>query len=176
MTLVIRNAILADAQSIADIYAFHVLKGTASFDTVPRTLAQTQERISMIAGRRWPFLVAEKSGRVVGYAYATQFRDREAYAYSCENSIYVATEQRGTGVGSALLKELVIQAERCGFRQMIAVVGGGEPGSIAVHARAGFDHAGRMKSVGRKMGKWLDTVYMQRSLGTGDMTAPGRDP
>ncbi|MBL8791386.1 MAG: N-acetyltransferase [Rhizobiales bacterium] len=172
--LTIRNAQAEDVAAITSIYADHVLHGTASFDTVPRSHAATLDRLNECVGRHWPFLVAEKGGSVVGYAYVTQFRDRPAYANSCENSIYVASSRRGEGVGTALLTELVKEAEARGFRQIIAVIGGGEPASIAVHEKAGFEHAGRMKSVGWKFGRWLDTVYMQRSLGAGDSKPPER--
>ena len=176
MELVLRTAQLKDAEAIQKIYAHHVLNGTASFDTVPRSLTETREKISSVGAQGWPFIVAESSGIVVGYAYATQFRERAAYASTCENSIYVLADQRGNGIGAALLKELVQQATACGFRQMIAVIGGGEPASIAVHQKLGFTHAGLMKSVGRKKGKWLDTVYMQLPLGEGDTSAPNREP
>ncbi len=172
MVVRIRKAVHEDAPAIQEIYAYHVLNGTASFDTVPRTLIETQERIAAINSRDWPFLVAEESGQIQGYAYVTQFRDRSAYASTCENSIYVRYDKRGLGIGKTLLAELVRQSEGFGFRQMIAVIGGGEPASIAVHVKLGFTHAGRMKSVGRKKGKWLDTVYMQMALGDGDSTAP----
>ena len=176
MGIVIRPARETDAQAIADIYATHVLTGTASFDTVPRTVAETAERIAAITARGWPFLVADKAGEVLGYCYLTQFRDRPAYASACENSIYVHADKRGNGIGGLLLAALLSAAERGGFRQMIAVIGGGEPSSIALHARHGFVHAGRMTSVGRKFGKWLDTVYMQIALGAGDQTPPAVEP
>ena len=176
MELLFRSAHLNDAEAIEKIYAHHVLNGTASFDTVPRTWAETREKISSVSAKGWPFIVAESSGTVVGYAYVTQFRERAAYASTCENSIYVLADQRGSGIGAALLKELVQQATACGFRQMIAVIGGGEPASIAVHEKLGFTHAGLMKSVGRKKGKWLNTVYMQLPLGDGDGSAPDREP
>jgi len=176
MELVLRAAQLKDAEAIQNIYAHHVLNGTASFDTVPRSLAETRQKISSVSARGWPFLVAENSGTVMGYAYATQFRERAAYASTCENSIYVLADQRGNGIGAALLKELVQHATACGFRQMIAVIGGSEPASIAVHEKLGFKLAGRMKSVGRKKGIWLDTVYMQLPLGEGDASAPNREP
>lgn len=121
----------------------------------------------------WPFLVAEIGDEVVGYAYATQFRDRPAYASTCENSIYISPGLVGQGVGKLLLNALIAEATEAGFRQMIAVIGGAEPASVALHARAGFTEAGRMRSVGRKFGRWLDTLYMQRSLGAGDSEAPG---
>ena len=160
----IRPANVEDAQAIAAIYAHHVLYGTASFDTEPRTEQETAERIADISSRGWPFIVAEVEGEVLGYAYATQFRDRPAYAATCENSIYIRADCVGRGIGSVLLAQLVVLAKAAGFRQMIAVVGGGEPPSIALHARQGFVHAGRMKAVGHKFGRWLDTVYMQRDL------------
>lgn len=176
MAIVIRKALQKDAPTIQEIYAHHVLNGTASFDTVPRTLAEIEERIVSISSRGWPFLVAEEAGDVHGYAYVTQFRDRAAYASTCENSIYIRFDKRGFGIGKILLAELVKQSNTFGFRQMIAVIGGGEPASIAVHTSLGFAHAGRMKSVGRKKGKWLDTVYMQLPLGDGDSSAPEIEP
>ena len=176
MAFRVRSARIEDAEAITNIYAFHVLNGTASFDTVPRTLDETKERIAAISAKGWPFLVAEMHGAVVGYAYATQFRDRAAYASTCENSIYVSAEQRGAGVGTGLLKALIAQSEEFGFRQMIAVIGGAEPASIAVHEKLGFAHAGRMKSVGRKKGNWLDTVYMQLPLGENDSVPPEDEP
>lgn len=168
----IRPATEADAAPIAAIYAHHVAHGTASFDTAAPGVDETRAKIARILGAGWPFLVAEAADAVVGYAYATQFRDRQAYRNTCENSIYVHPDHVGRGVGSALLRELVAAAEAFGFRQMIAVIGGGEPASVALHARAGFVEAGRMRSVGRKFERWLDTVYMQRALGPGDTTAP----
>ena len=172
----IRPAAAADAPAIAAIYAHHVAHGTASFDTVPRSEADTAARIAECQGRNWPFLVAERDGAVVGYAYATQFRDRPAYASACEDSIYVAASHVGQGVGRALLAALIESAERAGFRQMIAVIGGAEPASAALHAGAGFVEAGRMRSVGRKFGRWLDTLYMQRAIGAGGGTPPEVEP
>ena len=176
MDILVRGAVPEDAAAIQSIYTHHVLNGTASFDMVPRSLTETQQRIVIITSQGWPFLVAEVSSEVVGYAYVTQFRDRAAYASTCENSIYVSAEKKGLGIGKVLLAELVKQSEDFGFRQMIAVIGGGEPASIAVHSRLGFIHAGRMASVGRKKGKWLDTVYMQLPLGMGDTMAPEVEP
>jgi phosphinothricin acetyltransferase len=153
-----------DAASIAAIYAHHVLHGTATFDTEPPEVAAWSEKIASIAARGWPFLVAEQDGVVAGYAYATQFRDRPAYAETCENSIYLAPDHLGRGIGSRLLPALVAAAHQAGFRQMIAVIGGSEPASVALHAKFGFVHAGRMIGVGRKFGRILDTIYMQRAL------------
>lgn len=159
-----RPARTGDAEAIQAIYAHHVAYGTATFDTEAPDVAFWKSRIETIMQRGWPFLVAERDGTVVGYAFATQFRDRAAYARTCENSIYVADAARGQGIGSRLLAELVQAARICGFEQMIAVIGGGEPGSVALHAKLEFVHAGRMKNVGFKFGRRLDTVYMQREL------------
>lgn len=161
----IRPVTSAHADAIAAIYAHHVLHGTATFDTDPPSVADWQAKIGAITGRGWPFLVAMLDEQIVaGYAYATQFRDRAAYAHSCENSIYVDPALVGRGIGTALLERLATAAARAGFREMIAVIGGGEPASVALHARCGFRHAGRMEGVGFKFGRWLDTVYMQRGL------------
>jgi L-amino acid N-acyltransferase YncA len=175
-SVVLRRAEPADARAITEIYAHYVLNGTASFDTVPRSEAETLERIEICTKKGWPLLVADQAGQVVGYAYAMQFRDRPAYAYSCENSIYVAAGRRGQGIGRLLLDKLVEEATAFGFRQMVAVAGGGEPASVGLHLKCGFVETGRMRAVGRKFGKWLDTVYLQKALGSGDSLAPPQEP
>lgn len=160
----IRAATPADAAAIAAIYAHHVLHGTASFDTEPPSVEFWRDKLGDIVGKGWPFLIAERDGQVAGYAYATQFRDRPAYAGTCENSIYVAPDRIGQGIGTALIAALIDAARAYGFEQMIAVIGGAEPASVALHARAGFVEAGRMRRVGRKFDRVLDTLYMQRDL------------
>jgi L-amino acid N-acyltransferase YncA len=172
----VRSARAADAETIARIYAHHVQHGTASFDAIARTSLQTEEKIGDILTKGWPFIVAERAETIIGYAYVTAFRDRPAYSFSCENSIYVDPAFVGQGVGVHLMRALMEQASNCGFRQMIAVIGGGEPASVALHSKMGFTHAGRMRNVGRKFGRWLDTVYMQAELGEGDRSAPAREP
>lgn len=164
--IAIRAATPSDADGIAAIYAHHVLNGTASFDMEPPPVHYWVEKIGAIVSRGWPFLVAEWRGRILAYAYASQFRDRPAYARTCEDSIYVTADATGQGIGKALLSALIEAAETYGFEQMIAVIGGAEPASVALHARCGFIEAGRMRGVGRKFGQTLDTLYMQRALGT----------
>lgn len=164
----VRAASIADAEAIAAIYAHHVLKGTASFDDEPPTTGFWREKIAAIKEKDWPFLVATVNGQVVGYAYATQFRDRAAYAFTCEDSIYVHPEHLGKGIGGRLLSALISAARAAGFQQMIAVIGGAEPASVALHRACSFVEAGRMKSVGFKFGRWLDSLYMQRSLAVND--------
>ncbi|TCM20356.1 phosphinothricin acetyltransferase [Novosphingobium sp. PhB165] len=172
MTLSVRSATIDDGRAIADVYAYHVLHGTATYEVVPPTEAETLDKIRMVTGRNWPFLVACDGPDLVGYAYATQFRDRPAYAYACENSIYVAHDRRGGGIGKLLLKALLEAAEAYGFRQMVAVIGGAEPMSVALHDTCGFEQVGRLTGMGWKAGRWLDTVYMQIALGGGTATAP----
>ena len=174
--LMLRTARGTDAEAIARIYAHHVQYGTASFDVIARTPFQTEEKIRDILSKGWPFIVAERGETILGYAYVTGFRDRPAYGYTCEDSIYVDPAFVGQGVGAQLMRALIEQARDCGFRQMIAVIGGGEPASVALHSKMGFTHAGRMRNVGRKFGRWLDTVYMQAELGDGDRSAPAREP
>jgi phosphinothricin acetyltransferase len=168
----IRDVTEQDAEAIAAIYAHHVLHGTASYDTRPPSVDETLAKIRLIARAGWPFLVSEETGQVVGYAYATQFRDRAAYAWTCENSIYVHPGSQGRGLGKALLRELCRSAEEFGFRQMVAVIGGAEPASIALHAACGFQEAGRLRAAGWKHGRWLDNVYMQLALGKGSSEPP----
>jgi phosphinothricin acetyltransferase len=160
----IRSASVADADAIAAIYAHHVLHGTASFDIEPPSAEFWRDKIGAILARGWPFLIAEHDGSVAGYAYASQFRDRPAYAATCEDSIYIAPDQVGRGIGTALLAALIEAAAASGFKQMIAVIDGAEPASVALHSKAGFTEAGRMRDVGRKFDRTLDSLYMQRSL------------
>lgn len=160
----IREAADSDAEAIAAIYGYHVLHGTASYDLDPPSVEFHRDKIRRIANDRWPFLVAELEGRVVGYAYVTQFRDRAAYRFTAEDSIYVHPEWTGRGVGKALLAALLDRSAACGFKTVVAVIGGAEPASIAVHAALGFREAGRLERVGWKKERWLDSVYMQRDL------------
>ncbi|PKB19158.1 phosphinothricin acetyltransferase [Novosphingobium kunmingense] len=166
-----------DVPEMAAIYGHHVLHGTASYETVPPTTAEMAARLASARRAGWPWLVArDGEGALVGYAYVNQFRDRAAYRYACENSIYIRHDRRGEGIGTALLRALMDAATAFGFRQMFAVIGGAEPGSVALHAACGFVHAGRMHAIGRKHGRWLDTVYMQAGLGEGSSTAPPQEP
>lgn len=130
-----------------------------------------------VIGAGWPWLVAEATDQtLLGYAYATQFRDRAAYRFVCEDSIYIRDDARGQGVGKGLLAALIDCCTAQGFRQMIAVIGGAEPASQALHASLGFALAGRLSGIGRKHGRWLDTLYMQRPLGAGSDQPPGFEP
>lgn len=168
---------MADAPAIAAIYAHHVIHGTASFELEPPSEAEMAARIGKVLDGGAPWLVAlDDDDCMIGYAYASQFRDRPAYRFACENSVYIRHDRRGEGIGRALLALLIVEAERAGFRQMIGVIAGAQPASVRLHAACGFAEAGRMHSVGRKHGQWLDTYYMQRELGQGDSTPPEIEP
>jgi phosphinothricin acetyltransferase len=160
----IRDATEADAPAVWAIYAHHVLNGTASYDIDPPAVDYIREKIRWILSEGWPFIIAEAEGGIAGYAYVTQFRDRAAYRFTAEDSIYVHPEMTGRGVGKTLLKALIERSGAHGFRTIIAVIGGAEPASIAVHSALGFREAGRLKAVGFKKERWLDSVYMQLDL------------
>lgn len=162
--LEIRAAHPSDASAIQAIYAHHVLHGTSTFDTEPPDIGFWEQKIAALAARGWAFLVAEQGGEVIGYCYVAQIRERPAYAPCCEDSIYVRADRTGQGIGTAMLVALIDAAREAGFEQMIAVIGGGEPASVALHSLCGFSEVGRLKNVGFKFGRYLDSVYMQRDL------------
>lgn len=169
---VIRDATDKDVAAIQAIYTPHVLTGTASFEEVPPTVEQMAARYADVRRLGLPYLVAEHAGRVIGYAYASAYRPRIAYRNTIEDSVYLAPDHHGRGVGRALLTTLIARCEAGPWRQMIAVIGdSGNAGSIALHERLGFRSVGVFRNVGWKLGRWLDTVLMQRSLGRG-----GDDP
>lgn len=154
--------------AVTAIYAHHVLTGTGSFEEAPPSPAEMAARRAAVLALGAPWLVAELDGRVAGFAYAGAYRARPAYRHTVEDSVYVAPDALGRGVGRALLSELVARCEAGPFRQMIAVIGGSEnTGSIALHRALGFAPVGTFTAVGFKFGRWVDTVLMQRALGDG---------
>jgi L-amino acid N-acyltransferase YncA len=171
--ILLRPAEASDIPAIAQIYADAVTNGTASFELTPPDEAEMMRRFTALVGNGYPYLVAELSDTVAGYAYAGPYRARPAYHWTVENSIYVAPAFHRRGIGLLLLKRLIAETERLGFRQMIAVIGdSAQTPSIALHAAAGFEPIGVLRSVGFKHGKWLDTPLMQIALGEGDTAAP----
>jgi phosphinothricin acetyltransferase len=171
----IRESRDSDLPAIQAIYAHHVSTGLGSFEEVPPSLDEMRRRRTGILGDGLPYIVAEIDGRLAGYAYAGRFRPRSAYRYSAEDSIYVAPEAQRRGVGRALLHELVERCTRLGYRQMVAVIGdSGNLGSIGVHAAEGFVEVARLPAVGFKLGRWVDSVMMQRPLGAGQSAPPDR--
>ena len=171
-TLQLRAADPGDAAAIAAIYAVHVLHGTATFELAPPDAAEMAARMRAIAGEGRPWIVAVRDTRIVGYAYAGPYRPRPAYRFTTEDSIYLAADALGQGTGRRLLEALIDVCTRRGDRQMIAVIGDAEnAASVGVHAAAGFRHAGTLEKVGRKFGRWIDVLLMQRALGEGADTA-----
>lgn len=169
----IRASREADMPSVHRIYAHHVLHGFGSFEEEPPDLAELMRRRAEYLSRRLPYLVAEMDGRIVGYAYAGPWRTRTAYRWTVENSIYVDPAHARHGIGRRLMEELIAQCTALGFRQMIAVIGdSANAPSIRLHEAMGFVHAGNLRNVGRKRGRWLDSVMMQRTLGEGAATEP----
>jgi phosphinothricin acetyltransferase len=172
MTL-IRAAGLADLPAITEIYDHAVRYGTASFETEPPEEAEMTRRYRALVDGGFPYLVAERDGTVVGYAYAGPYRTRPAYRYTVEDSIYVSPAAQRRGVGRALLEELIAESTVRGFRQMIAVIGdSAQIASIELHRAAGFHYVGNLQNVGYKFGRWLDSVLMQRPLGPGATCLP----
>jgi L-amino acid N-acyltransferase YncA len=170
---IIRTADDHDIAAITRIYADAVKNGTATFEIEPPDEAEMARRQQALIANNYPYVVAERSGVVAGYAYASHFHTRPAYRWSIEDSIYVDPQFHAQGLGRLLLARLIADAEARGFRQMIAVIGdSANAASIALHAAAGFRLIGTLKSVGFKHGRWLDTVVMQRALGSADASPP----
>ncbi len=170
----IRNAQADDVQAVAALYAWHVLNGRASFEEVPPSIDEMQQRMLHIQEQGLPWLVALYRGEIVGYCYASPYRPRPAYRYTLEESIYIDTSMTAHGIGSRLLAALIAVCEQGPWRQMLAVIGDGNnnTGSLRLHKKHGFEVVGQLRSVGYKMGDWRDTVIMQRPLNDGDWTLP----
>ncbi len=170
---IIRDAQPADMASVQRIYAHHVLHGLATFEEVPPSVEELLGRRAAVLELGLPYLVAERDGAILGYSYATFYRPRPAYRHTVEDSVYLADGLGGQGIGTALLGALIRRCETGPWRQMLAVIGdSANAGSIGLHRKLGFDNTGIFRSVGFKHGRWVDTVLMQRALGTGDSTLP----
>jgi len=168
----LRPATAADLPAIQAIYTHHVRHGLASFEEVPPDLPEITRRWRDLTDRGLPYLVAaEAEGSapaVLGYAYASLYRPRSAYRFTCEDSVYVRPGAEGRGVGRALLAALVDRSTTLGFRQMVAIIGdSANTASIGLHRALGFEAAGMFRAIGFKHGRWVDTVLMQRALGPG---------
>ena len=171
--LLIRPSTPADLPAVTAIYAWNVLHGTGTFELEAPDAAEMMRRRDDVLAKGLPWLVAQRGGVVLGYAYANHFRPRRAYRFCLEDSVYLAANARGQGLGRLLLAELMARCEAAGARQMLAVIGdSANLGSIGVHRTLGFEHVGVMKAAGWKFERWLDVVIMQKSLGTGARNVP----
>ena len=177
--LSLRPAGAADMPAVQAVYAHHVLHGLGTFEETPPPVEEMARRHAAVAGYGLPWLVAVQQGRVLGYAYAGPFRTRAAYRYTVEDSVYVAADALGRGVGRALLTSLIARCERLGLRQMAGVIGdSGNAASIALHRACGFEFRAVLPALGFKHGRWVDVVWMQRALdggGSGPPDGPGID-
>jgi len=170
----LRPAAVDDLPAIQRIYAHHVIHGLGSFEEIPPDLMEMQARYAALMERRFPYLVAESAGEILGYAYAAPYRPRPAYRYSLEDSVYVAPQAQGQGCGRALLARLIEESTALGYRQMIAVIGGDSANlpSIALHRALGFQERGVLQNVGFKLGRWVAVAILQRPLGAGSTIPP----
>jgi len=171
--LIVRASTEADVARCAEIYAHHVLHGTASFEVEPPGIEEMKKRRAAVLDLGLPHLVATRDGKVMGYAYASNWRPRPAYKFSVEDSIYIDKDAVGQGVGKALLPVLIEECTKLGKRQMVAVIGdSAQTPSIRLHAGCGFEMIGTIRNIGFKFNRWLDSVLMQRELGVGASTPP----
>lgn len=165
---IVRPADAADLISVAGIFAHYVARTVVTFEETAPTVAQWRQRFDDLTARGLPFLVAEVSGDVAGYAYAAPWRPKPAYRFTVEDTVYLAPGRTGRGLGGALLGALLDRCALTGVRNVVAVVADtGDGASTALHRRFGFTDAGRLTAVGFKHGRWVDTVLMQRTLGAG---------
>jgi phosphinothricin acetyltransferase len=163
--IVICNAEAYDFQEILAIYAYYVTHTTISFEENPPALENMLKRWKDSTDRLLPYLVAKHEGRVVGYAYAFQYRPRTAYRYTLEESVYVSKDHRGFGIGHSLLSDVIRQCQEKNYKQMLAVITGTDNvASLAFHRNLGFKQSGVLEKVGFKFDKWIDTVLMQKEL------------
>lgn len=162
--LILRPFAWGDVPAITAIYAHYVQNTVVTFDLdVPGETAMA-EKFGHIRDLGHPLIMAEKAGRLIGYAYASTFRPRPAYRFTCEDSIYLAPDAVGQGVGRVLLDRLLADSRAFGFKQMVAVITAGTQASIGLHEKAGFTLLGTYPALGFKFDRWLDIVHMQKAL------------
>lgn len=163
-TVSLRTATLGDAEAMADIYNHEVETSTATFDLVPRSIDEQRAWIIARSGAFSAIVAEEPLHGVVGFAALSSYRDRAGYRTTVENSVYVHRSHQRRGVGRLLLTEVVSMARDSGFHTMIARIDSGSVGSLALHRSLGFVEVGLEREIGRKFGRWLDSVIMQRML------------
>lgn len=159
-----------DAAAVAAIYEHYVLHDTATFETEPPDVSVMQGRIESVLARGLPYLVAEVDGKVAGYAYAGPFRDRAAYRFTLESTIYLAPDVRRAGLGTALYAELLARlraltgSAHAPVHSLMGVIALPHPASVALHERLGFQHVGTVRDAGFKFERWIDVGYWQLML------------
>ena len=170
---VIRACTERDMHAVTEIYRHHVLHSPATFEIVPPAYDEMLARYRKIAEGGFVYLVAEQGGEIVGYAYVSTYRERPAYRFTVENSVYIRPGMQRRGIGRRLLETLLAECENRPFRQVLAVIGdSANAASIELHRSLGFEPAGTLRAVGYKFGRWLDCVLMQKAVGEGDRAPP----
>lgn len=159
----IRKVNLSDAAAIAAIYNEYVAKTTISFETEPVTVAEMERRIAAISSRH-PYMVWDEDGRVAGYCYAHLWKERAAYSHTLETTIYVASDCRGRGIGSLLMRALIDECRKAGARALVACITEGNEASIGLHSSLGFKQVSHFERVGLKFGKELGVTDMELLL------------
>ena len=171
--ITVRTCVEADMRAVTEIYAHHVLHGTASFELEAPRLEEMLARRRAVLAAGCSYLVAETDGAIVGYAYFGPYHKRPGYRFTVEDSVYVRAGREGRGIGFRLLQALLAECNDKPFRQMIAIIGdSANAASVGLHRRLGFRSVGTFPSVGFKFGRWLDSVLMQKELGAGDRSLP----
>jgi L-amino acid N-acyltransferase YncA len=160
----VRPSTSADIPAVTAIYAKFVTTSTATFEIVAPDEPEMSRRRRAVLDRDLPYLVAELEGYVVGFCYAAQFRPREGYRCTVEDSIYVRADCIAHGVGTMLLAELISECQAKGCHSMVACICGENVPSVALHASLGFQQAGLLPEAGNKFGEWLRLLIMQRPL------------
>ena len=153
-----------DIPAVTRIYGHYVRETVVTFETIEPDEAEMASRFATIAGKGHPLLIGEIDGEVIGYAYASTYRPREAYRFTCEDSIYLAPSAVGHGIGSKMLGRLIDESSKAGLKQMLAVITAERENSIRLHAKHGFRMIGTYEALGYKFDRWLDIVHMQRAL------------
>jgi phosphinothricin acetyltransferase len=171
--MIVRDATPEDAEAMAAIYGHDAVHGTGTFEEAAPSAAEMTARLANLQARNMPWVVAEEDGRVLAFAYAAPYRPRAAYRYTAEDSVYVAPDAQGRGVGRAVLERIIAECEARGLRQLVAVIGdSANVGSVALHRALGFEPIGVLPDTGFKHGRWLDVVLMQKPLNGGSETPP----
>jgi phosphinothricin acetyltransferase len=171
--MIVRPATADDAPALAALYGHHVLHGAGTFEEAPPSADEMAGRLNAVLGKGFPWIVVEDEGRIAAYAYAAPYRERSAYRFTAEDSVYVAPDALGRGYGRAALAAVIAACEAMGLRQLVAVIGDTRnEGSIALHRALGFAPCGALTSVGFKFGRWVDVVLMQLPLNGGDADRP----
>jgi L-amino acid N-acyltransferase YncA len=162
----IRPAVFSDLPDIREIYNHYVMNSTVTFDEEAMTLAEIRTKFAKIEALGMPFIVATSpSGHLLGYAYVYPWKEKAAYRFTVENSIYLGPASTGKGLGKVLLAELIDRSKVAGLKEIIAVIADkGAEASIQMHKNFGFNEIGQMGKVGFKFGRWLGTVLLQKSL------------